>query len=431
MPQIDHIICPVDLTDSSVRAVGYAFAWANWYGARVHVVHVTTPTVMSAPLAGAAVLLEPRPVADVRRDVEKHIAKVPNPGVTVDIQVFEGNPPSVIRRQAERYPRAIIVMAAHGRTGVERFVLGSVTERVVGTAVAPTLIVPPHDTHAPWVDPVCRRILCAVDFLPSSLEGLRYALSLSRQADANLQVVHVVDDLAADAVMTTQHFRVPEYLRYRAAEALLDLQREIPEEAREDCAIQEHVVVGSPASAILAEAREIEAGLIVMGAGDHALLRALWFGHATSRIVRESQCPILVVPTPIVLQRTRVLERVPVAKNRWSDTFDRVSLEHQGDPATVTALECGYSAPEVTALPLIGITMEKPPSGDISVMLGGREGAHISHRIEHPTEVRLDEGAHAVTRLLVRSADGSSMLLEMARRVPTALELMADAHVQF
>ena len=139
MPHIDHIICPVDLTESSTRALSYAFAWANWYGARVHVVHVAPLTVMSAPLAGVAVTLEQRPVAEIRHDVERYVATVPNPGVGVDIQVFEGDPPSFIRKQAGHYQRAVIVMGSHGRKGFERFVLGSVAERVVDSAVAPTL----------------------------------------------------------------------------------------------------------------------------------------------------------------------------------------------------------------------------------------------------------------------------------------------------
>lgn len=432
MPQIDHIVCPVDLTESSTRALAYAFAWARWYGARVHVVYVAPLSVVVAPLSGVAVMTEQRPVAEIRLDVERYVATVPNPGVTVDIQVFEGDPPSFIRKQAERFQRVVIVMGSHGRRGLERFVLGSVAERVVGSAVAPTLIVPPHDTHTPAADPVCKRIVCAVDLLPSSLEGLRYALSLAREADASLEVVHVIPEAGADVIQTTQHFRVPEYLRYRADEALDEIRRHIPAEARQGCTIHERVVFGGIAESILQEARDTRAELIVMGAGDHAHLRALWLGHATTRIANEAVCPMLVVPTPSVLKKAVVLESQPVERDDWRDTFDRLSLEHQGDPATVTLLNPGFAAAEATALPLIGISMDKPPSDDIAVILGGPEGTHLTHVIQQPTEVLLDEGApHAAARLLVRTADGSSALLEVARRPGTGLEAFAEARIQF
>jgi nucleotide-binding universal stress UspA family protein len=294
---IDHIICPVDLTESSTRPLSYAFAWANWYGARVHVVHVAPLTVVSAPLAGVAVTLEQRPVAQIRHDVERHVARVPNPGVGVDIQVFEGDAPSFIRKQAERYQRAVIVMGSHGRKGFERFVLGSVAERVVDSAVAPTLIVPPHDAQTPWADPVCKRILCAVDLLPSSLEGLRYALSLAVEADATLEVVHVIEDAAVDQVQTTQHFRVPEYLRYRADQSLEEVREHIPESAREACRIQERVVFGTPATAILREAREIGAELIVMGKIGHPGARRILMGSIARRVIESSDRPVLIVGT--------------------------------------------------------------------------------------------------------------------------------------
>ena len=432
MPHIDHVICPVDLSESSTGALRYAFAWANWYGARVEVVHVAPLTVLSAPLTGMAFPVDQRSLAEIRRDVERFVAGVPNPGVAVGIQVLEGDPSSVIRRLTEWHQRAVIVMGSHGRTGIERFILGSVTDRVVGSAVAPTLIVPPHDAaQAPGADPVFRRILCAVDLLPSSLEGLRYALSLATEADATLDVVHVVEEAAADAVQLTQHFRVPEYLRYRADEALEDLRTHLSENARMGCTILERVVFGSPAAAILREARDIDAELIVLGSGDHAHLRSLWLGSATGRIVRESACPILVVPTPPSLRRTHVLEATPLAREEWRAAFDHMSREYQGEPATVTALDLAYAAPEVTALPLIGITMDPEPGSGIALILGGPGGAHVGHRITDPVEVVFDQSpTHSVIRLLVRSADGTSTLLEVARRL-ASLEVFADARLLF
>lgn len=429
MPQIDHVICPVDLTDPSTRALAYAFAWARWYGAPVDVVHVAPLAVVAAPLAGVAVTLDQRPTSEVVRDVEEYVARVPHPGVPVDIHVYEGDPPVFIRKHVERYQRAVIVMGSHGRIGLERFVMGSVAERVVGSGIAPTLIVPPHDAH-PETEPVFRHIVCAVDLLPSSMEGLRYAISLAREADATLDVVYVAEEAGADEVQTTQHFRVPEYVRHRAEDALQEIREHIPAEAREGCTIRERVVFGRPAAAILEAAREAAADVIVMGVGDRAHLRSLWLGSTTSRIAHDAGCPMLIVPTPSLLKRAIALEAKPVAREYWRDTLERVSLEHQGDPATVSVMSPGFAAPEAEALPLIGLTMDMPPSGDIAVILGAPGGTHISHVIPRPAEVLLDEAhTHAVTRLLVRSADGTSTLLEVTRKVVSAMAAVAEARI--
>lgn len=431
MPQIDHVICPVDLTDFSTRPLAYAVAWSRWHDARLHVVHVAPLQVVAAPLAGIALALDQRPLELVRRDVERFVEQVPHEGVTLDIHVFEGDPPGFIRTLAEQYPRAMIVMGSHGRTGLERLVMGSVAERVVGAGIAPTLVVPPHDAHAPGTPPACKRILCAVDLLPSSLEGLRYALLLAREVDANLEVVHVIEEPGADSVQTTQHFLVPEYLRYRADEALEDLRARIPDEAREGCTILERVIFGRPADAVLQQAREIDADLIVLGTGDRSHIRSLWLGSTTSRIAHDAACPLLIVPTPSVLPRALLRDIQPIARERWLDVFERVSLRHQGDKATLTVLTPGFAAPEARELPFIGVSMDPPPAADVAMILGSPDGSHITHVVARPAEVLLDEShTHAVTRLLIRAADGTSTLLEVARRKTSPIEAMAEARLQ-
>ena len=105
----------------------------------MQVVHVAPLTVLSAPLTGVAIPLDQRPLAEIRRDVERLVAGVPNPGVAVDIQVFEGDPPSFIRKLTERYQRAVIVMGSHGRKWHR--------------AIRPGLGRPSASSAAPWRRP--------------------------------------------------------------------------------------------------------------------------------------------------------------------------------------------------------------------------------------------------------------------------------------
>ena len=199
------------------------------------------------------------------------------------------------------------------------------------------------------------------------------------EADATLEVVHVIEDAAVDEVQTTQHFRVPE-----------DPAGTAPSSPWRRCGSTSPMPHGRPArfrsascsaaqaTAILREAREIGAEVIVMGAGDHAHVRSLWLGHATSQIARESLCPILVVPAPKPLRRTRMLKVKPIARENWRAEFDRISRECLREPATVTALDLAYAAPEVTALPLVGITMDLAPDSDIVMILAGPGRPHQS-----------------------------------------------------
>ena len=429
MPQIDHVICPVDPSDPSTRALRYAATWARWHQARLHVVHVAPFSVVAAPLSGVAVTLDHRPLDEVRRDVLRYVARVPDPRVPVETHIYEGDPPGFIRKLAARLPRAVVVMGSHARTGFERLMNGSVSERVAGDGVVPVLIVPPHDEHADD-DPVFRRIVCAVDLLPSSLEGLRYALAMARDTESVVDVVHVIEEGAEPR--TAGHLRVPEYLRYRAEEARQEVRGHITGEDQLGCVVREHVVFGDPAVALLNAADDAGADLIVMGAGDRAHLRSLWLGSTTARILRDASCPLLVVPTPPSIKRAMRGSVKPLARARWRVTFEQISMEHLGDPATVTVLTPGFSAPEATALPLLGITMDRSEDGDVAVMLGTPDGAHLSHAVARPVEVQLDQSrSPASTSLVLRSADGTTTLVEVARPVRAMMEALAAANIQF
>ena len=437
MRQIDHVICPVDLSPCSERALAYAFAWARWYGAEVHVLHVLHVVPMplaAAGVPGVVVTLGQKPLAEVRREVEDHVSSVPNPGVALDVQVFEGDPASIILREVKRYHNAVLIIGSHARRGLERFVLGSVAERIIHDTAVATLIVPPPGGHEADAPPVFKRILCAVDLLPSSLEGLRYALSLAKESDATVDIVHVVEDATADLLFSPHLYAVPEYQRYRVADALREIQQHVPNEAREACSVREEVLTGDAVSTLLGVAEETRAELIVVGAGDRYHLRSLWLGSTTHRIVRAAHCPVLVVPTPAAVWRAAAVTAAPLARELWRDELERVSREHHGDRTTVTVIDEELSAqPEATALPLLGVMTEGDATGveAIDVMLGAPDGTHLTHVIPHPSALQLHETRlHAAVSLLVRSQDGTVTLIEVARQSHPRVEALAQARIQ-
>jgi nucleotide-binding universal stress UspA family protein len=73
--------------------------------------------------------------------------KLPDPDVTVDYLLAEGDPAEQIIRAGHDTDAELIVMATHGRTGLQRVLMGSVAEQVMLKASCPVLVVkPPHAT---------------------------------------------------------------------------------------------------------------------------------------------------------------------------------------------------------------------------------------------------------------------------------------------
>jgi nucleotide-binding universal stress UspA family protein len=309
--QILHVIAPVDLSSCSRRALVHALAWARWHGAAVHVLHVVPPPqLIRAPDGTVVVAVEPRAIEEILRDVDIFVSGVDNPGVPIQLQVLQGDPAQTILDEARRRESTVVVMGSHGRTAVERIVVGSVAERVMHGSSTPTLIVPPHDRHDPRRAPIFTHIVCGIDLLPSSVQGLRYALSLAKNWNAEVEVVNVIEDGAADTLFDHQRYTVPEFQRYLAGEALRTMNGYVPPASLRKSSIHERVVVGEPVEALLAVAEEKGADLIVLGAGDRRHLPAIWRGTTTHRIVKGANCPVLIVPKVAVITEAAV--EVPV-----------------------------------------------------------------------------------------------------------------------
>lgn len=299
MPTIDHITCPTDLSRSTRPLLSHAAAWARWYEADLHVLHVVPPAVLLGdPLGGMVMTAPARPMQEVRGELTRLVAEMSLGDVRCSLDVVEGPLVETILDEARRRPHSMLIMSSHGRTGLDRILHGSVTASVTHHAPCAVLVLPPRQSDDGEHVPPFTRILCAVDFLPSSLAGLRHALRLAEQTGAHLELVHVLETAGEQEALALRHFSVPEYQEARIEDLLEDLRRCIPERARRWCTVHERVAAGHPAATLLRVAEEAQVDLIVMGAGDRFHLRSMWLGGATDRVIRSAHAPVLIVPAP-------------------------------------------------------------------------------------------------------------------------------------
>lgn len=293
--EIDHILCPMDFSAQSQQAYSYAVALARWYDARITALHVVAmrPAVEAIPSIYGAIL-PPAASDELKRalagDLERCVRTADAAGLQVDVRVLEA--PLVhqeVLAQARLLDSDLIVISTHGLRGLDRLVLGSVTEKVLRNASAPVLVIPSHS--APEASQVrFKRILCPIDFSAGSQAGLSYALSLAEEADAELTLLHVIDNLAtSDLVLSSRDVEVT---KQGCAE---DLQRLIPAEARTYCSIDVLVSEGRPAREILNAATARGTELIVMGVQGRNAFDRLFFGSNTHAVIRAANCPVLTV----------------------------------------------------------------------------------------------------------------------------------------
>jgi nucleotide-binding universal stress UspA family protein len=291
MIRIAHVLCPVDFSEFSARAVHHASAIAHWYGARLSVLHVfpVMPVLDLPPL-----LLEDKERHQIMAALRKLTVSVPA-ATPLDLQVQQA--PAIheaILGQISSTAVDFLVLGSHGRSGVRRLMLGSMTERLIRQAPCPALVVPAHAADIPPDAPVqFHNILCPVDFSDASLRAVEYAISLAEESDARLKILHVINMPSELREFEWSHDELRAQVAEDRRRRLCEL---VPEGAGTYCTIQTELRDGVVYREILQAAAEQPADLVVMGAQGRGALDVAIFGSNTARVARAVGCPLLVVP---------------------------------------------------------------------------------------------------------------------------------------
>ncbi len=295
------IVCAVDFSDHSVRALRHAIALAGHFGGRVTVVHVANPLLVQAATAAYD-------IAAMNRDTETQLRALADeiateaaawaPDIRTIISV--GDPATEILKGAEEERADLIVMGTHGRSGYSKMFFGSVTERVLRLSPVPVLAVPASDhERVSFTDEGPRfafaPILVPTDLSAQSLVNTRVAYSLSASFGAPLLLVHVIESIP---VVGGRRQSIEAHKRTFVADVRERLRALASELARGE-SVETHLDVGSPAATIAAVAAERKAGLIVMGlhAGGKAFGRRV--GSVAYGVLCLVNAPVLALPSGI------------------------------------------------------------------------------------------------------------------------------------
>jgi nucleotide-binding universal stress UspA family protein len=289
---IRRILCPTDFSDLSKSALAQAAALARWYEAEITLLYVTPAAVMAAEVAYIpGPWLTPEMREKLRGDLHAFAEPAREQGLHVRIDLGEGNPSTEIRDTARTGAFDLIVMGTHGRHGLESWILGSVTEAVLRASPCPVLTIAPRARLA--LTARFERILCPVDFSPTSERTTREAGRLAGVTQSQLVLFHVVERVGGPPSPVPPGFDRRAYRHDVEENVRRRLSRMRPEGGGDE--VEEAVAWGWPDREILRAARERSAGLIVMGAHGGPLDSTL-FGSTAHKVVRRAPCPVLVLP---------------------------------------------------------------------------------------------------------------------------------------
>lgn len=293
MNDIKRIVCPIDFSPSSERALMQAAQMAKWYRCRVSALHVT-PALSRTHAAATAAANH----VEVRLKLDALVERARAIWHGIDSELCEGDvPAAAIVGRLEALGADFAVMGSHGRPGFKRFVLGSVTEAVGRQAPCPVLVVPSH--AVPGVADhrlAFKHILCAVDFSDASVAALGYAMAMAGEYGGTLTALSVIE-MPPELRQPSSGREVDVDAARAEAEAdvLRRLRTLVPDDARTCCTVNTAVAEGGAGRQILREAERSGADVIVMGVHGRSKLDLLVFGSNTQEVLRAAHCPVLIV----------------------------------------------------------------------------------------------------------------------------------------
>jgi nucleotide-binding universal stress UspA family protein len=136
------VLWPTDFSPLALVGGRYARGFCDVFDAQMHVIHVIPPPVSpDVSVMMPIVVSEPELIQACRSGMEKYLAEHMAGFTNLVCEAFLGNPWRGVCEYAERKGIDLVVIATHGRTGLQHALIGSTAEKIVRHAPCPVLVV--------------------------------------------------------------------------------------------------------------------------------------------------------------------------------------------------------------------------------------------------------------------------------------------------
>lgn len=294
--QIKNILYLTDFSAASEHVLPFAIGLARKYHATIEALHVLTPAI---PETCPAAIQADTDLAEFEmKKIEAKFVGVPfETTLSRGMSMWEAVEHAIRDRHID-----VIVLATHGRTGVSKFLLGSVAEEIFRRSPVPVMTVGPAVRNTGPAAAKFHQVLFATDFSSESEAAAPFAISLADESPARLKLLHVMPEPTLENPSEIKSFEAS------VAEAIRRLREIVPSDAEIYSPAEVVVEYGEPADRIVSAARERGADLIVLGVRGAAahLGAATHLERAVAhKVVAHAPCPVLTV---------RAHEAAPVAR---------------------------------------------------------------------------------------------------------------------
>ena len=316
------IMCAIDFSEFTRSIIFYGKSLAKEFDSKLCLCHIVPATVMVSshmpPYLDYAEIETDR-IQHTRDKLEKMVEKF---DFECEILIAAGHPADEIEKMARENQVDMVIAATHGGSGIKRFLIGSVTNRLVKILTCPLLVLHAQENqkddafeHGIKLE----RILVGCDFSPDSSLAFDYALGLAQEFQTQLYLAHIMNPMASTGLTAADYIKIQEgdHISWTRSE-YLELQEKtmdedqkiksslmsrlerqlanmVPEDSRNWCTPITILLEGEPYKELIHYAEKKEIDMIILGVRGHSLLEQFLVGSTTDRVISRGTCPVLAV----------------------------------------------------------------------------------------------------------------------------------------
>ena len=242
-------------------------------------------------------------IENIRCQDQEYLDRVVRPleeaGVTATCVAKVGVPAVQIVEEAERRPDTLIAMSTHGRSGIARWVFGSVTDRVLHATTTPLLVVRCREEEAPTPDVTLKTVIVPLDGSEMAEQVLPHVVSLARDMALKVLLLRVIPTMAYAYAYGPMGYSSPgdpdilSILEEDATSYLKQVRERLNQQGV--ASVEERLLRGQPAGSVVDTALETPGHLVAMTTHGRSGIGRWVLGSVADRVVRHSEGPVLVI----------------------------------------------------------------------------------------------------------------------------------------
>ncbi len=295
-----HLLVPLDGSSLAEAALPYAFTLGKRLGAQLLLLRAQPPGPAEGGVPAKGVAAPGETLAYLEEVQRRASAQ----GITSRIAAVPGNAAEAILDAVATKKCDLVVMSTHGRSGITRWVLGSVADKVLHAAAVPVLLIRPKaGGGAPDHTSVLSKIIVPLDGSGLAEAALQPAEQLARSLGLSLLLVQVVDPRIFNYVgpeMSGSYQNLYTSLDRTAKDYLIALAAG---PAKAGLAVETAVLNGLPGGSISDLAQNTPGSLVVMSSHGRSGLSRWALGSVAEKVARDSLAPVLILQSRVVRQR--------------------------------------------------------------------------------------------------------------------------------